>query len=98
MMDKGLSIREAEDFVETSGDYTDVVKFGFGTAVVSKNIKEKIKIYQDAGIRPYFGGTLFEIFFVRNQISQFQKMVDSFVSDAGTGMYCTGICATIYFK
>ncbi|MBM78930.1 MAG: phosphosulfolactate synthase [Crocinitomicaceae bacterium] len=81
MMDKGLSIREAEDFVETSGEYTDVVKFGFGTAVVSKNIKEKIKIYQDAGIRPYFGGTLFEIFFVRNQISQFQKMVDSFGLD-----------------
>ena len=38
MMDKGLSIRQLEDFLETSSDYTDVVKFGFGTALVSKNI------------------------------------------------------------
>ncbi len=81
MMDKGLSTREAEDFVQKSGEYTDVVKFGFGTAVVSNNLKEKIKIYKDAGIRPYFGGTLFEIFFVRNQISDFQKIVHEYGLD-----------------
>ena len=38
MMDKGLSIRQLEDFIATSSDFTDVVKFGFGTAVVSKNL------------------------------------------------------------
>ena len=29
-MDKGLSIREAEDFVSTSADHVDIVKFGMG--------------------------------------------------------------------
>ena len=36
MMDKGLSLREVEDFIQSSGHLTDVVKFGFGTAVVIK--------------------------------------------------------------
>ena len=58
MMDKGLSIRQVEDFIETSSEYTDIVKFGFGTSAVTTNLKEKIKLYQSAGIRPYFGGTL----------------------------------------
>ena len=32
MMDKGLSLREAENIFEASGHLTDIVKFGFGTA------------------------------------------------------------------
>ena len=40
MMDKGLSIRQVEDFIETSAAYTDIVKFGFGTSAVTTNLKE----------------------------------------------------------
>jgi phosphosulfolactate synthase len=29
MMDKGLSLREAENFCEANGNMTDIVKFGF---------------------------------------------------------------------
>ena len=65
MMDKGLSIRETEDFIEASGQFADVIKFGFGTSYVTNNLKEKIKLYRQAGIRPYFGGTLFEAFYAR---------------------------------
>ena len=43
MMDKGLSISQLESFLETSSDFTDVVKFGFGTAVISKNLKQDRK-------------------------------------------------------
>jgi phosphosulfolactate synthase len=76
MMDKGLSIREVEDFIETSGHLTDLVKFGFGTSYVTTKLKEKIKLYQDAGIKTYFGGTLFEAFYVRKKVSDFRKLVD----------------------
>ena len=62
MMDKGLSLRETEDFIESSGPLTDVVKFGFGTSYITQNLAQKIKLYKKAGIRPYFGGTLFEAF------------------------------------
>jgi phosphosulfolactate synthase len=81
MMDKGLSVREAENFCEASADYTDIVKFGFGTALITKNLKEKIKIYRQAGIRPYFGGTLFEIFQIRDRFEDFRKFINSYDLD-----------------
>ena len=76
MMDKGLSVREAEDFVSSSADYTDLVKFGFGTALITKGLDEKIKLYKEAGLIPYFGGTLFELFEIRGKFDEFRAFVD----------------------
>ena len=39
MMDKGLSLRETENFIESSGHLTDIVKFGFGTSIVTKDLQ-----------------------------------------------------------
>ncbi len=78
MMDKGLSIREAESFVETSAEFTDFVKFGFGTAVFSSSLTEKIAVYRAADIEPYFGGTLFEAFIVRNMFDEFRKFIGNY--------------------
>ncbi len=78
MMDKGLSLREAENFVDSSNDFTDLVKFGFGTALVTKNLSEKIRVYREGGIEPYFGGTLFEMFAVRENIDDFKRLVDKY--------------------
>ena len=38
MMDKGLGLRETEHFIESSAHLTDIVKFGFGTSYVTKNL------------------------------------------------------------
>ena len=76
VMDKGLSIREAEDFISVSGDLTDFVKLGFGTSVVTPNVKEKIKLYQEANIKVYLGGTLFEAFMIRNMEDEYRRFID----------------------
>ncbi len=78
VMDKGLSLREVEDLIESSGDYIDIVKFGWATSFVYPNLKEKIALYKSAGIPCYFGGTLFEAFVVRNQFEDYQKVLDEF--------------------
>jgi len=78
MMDKGLSLREVEDFINVSGEITDIAKFGFGTAYVTNNLKEKIALYKNAGIRPYFGGTLFELFIARNDFDGFRRVMDKY--------------------
>jgi phosphosulfolactate synthase len=78
MMDKGLSIREAENFISSSAAYTDLVKFGFGTALISMGLEEKISLYKSAALKPYFGGTLFELFIVRNRFDDFRKMLDRY--------------------
>jgi phosphosulfolactate synthase len=76
MMDKGLGLRETEHFIEASAHLTDLVKFGFGTAMVTKNLEDKIKLYQEAGLRPYLGGTLFEAFYARNCLDDYLRLLD----------------------
>jgi phosphosulfolactate synthase len=71
MMDKGLSIKQAEEFIQASGQYADIIKLGFGTSVITPNLKEKIKLYQSAGLRVYLGGTLFEAFLVRGKFEEY---------------------------
>lgn len=81
MMDKGLSLREVEDFIDSSGHLCDIAKFGFGTSYVANNLQEKIKLYQSAGIRPYFGGTLFEAFHARGMTDDYLRTIDKFGLD-----------------
>jgi phosphosulfolactate synthase len=78
VMDKGLSLSEASAFVDVSAQYTDLLKLGFGTALVTPKLSEKIKIYHDAGLKVYFGGTLFEAFIARNMFDDYCKLVDKF--------------------
>lgn len=76
VMDKGLSLREAEDMISVSGEFIDIVKLGFGTSFVTPNVEEKIKFYQRNGIIVYFGGTLFEAYLVRNQFEDYIKVLE----------------------
>jgi phosphosulfolactate synthase len=78
MMDKGLSIRQTEDFLSANSHLTDIVKFGFGTAYVTNNLKEKIDTYKAAGIKPYFGGTLFEAFYARGKVDDYFRLLDKY--------------------
>ncbi len=77
-MDKGLSCRQVEDFLSTSADHVDIVKLGWGTSFVTPKLKDKLKIYKDAGIPTYFGGTLFEAFIIRNQFDDYRKVLEKY--------------------
>jgi phosphosulfolactate synthase len=81
MMDKGLGLTETEHFIEASEHLTDLVKFGFGTSFVTNKLEEKIKLYKQAGIRPYFGGTLFEAFYARGKFNDYLKLLDKYDLD-----------------
>ena len=65
VMDKGLSLRQAEDLIEGAGHLTDLVKLGFGTSYSTPRLKEKVALYLRANIKVYLGGTLFEAFVAR---------------------------------
>ncbi|MCX2431761.1 MULTISPECIES: phosphosulfolactate synthase [unclassified Pedobacter] len=78
VMDKGLSLRQVEDFIEVAGVHTDIVKLGWATSHVTPNLKEKLALYKSAGIPTYFGGTLFEAFIIRNQFTDYQRILDQY--------------------
>lgn len=76
MMDKGLSIRQVEDFLSANADYTDIIKLGFGTSYLTKHLEQKISLYKEAGMKIYLGGTLFEAFIVRGMFDDYMKLID----------------------
>jgi phosphosulfolactate synthase len=78
MMDKGLSWRQAENFVDSCADYTDLVKLGFGTSYLTKDFKRKLDIYKDAGLKCYLGGTLFEAFIIRDMFDEYRSLLKKF--------------------
>ena len=77
-MDKGLSLREVEDFLSVASEYVDVVKLGWATSFVTPHLKEKVALYHQADVPVYLGGTLFEAFVVRNQFDDYCRTLDQF--------------------
>ena len=78
IMDKGLSLEEAKNFMSVAYPHIDVIKLGFGTAYVTPNLKEKLAIYASYDIPVYFGGTLFEAFLIRNQFEDYINLCKEF--------------------
>lgn len=77
-MDKGLSVREAEDFASNCAEHVDIVKLGWATSFVTPNLKDKLRVYKEAGVPVYFGGTLFEAFVIRDQFDDYRRLLDKF--------------------
>lgn len=77
-MDKGMSVRQAEDFMSVAADHVDIVKLGWATSYVTPRLKDKIRVYAEAGVPCYFGGTLFEAFIIRDQFDDYRRLLDKF--------------------
>ena len=61
MIDRGLSVAEVESLLEVAGECVDVVKLGWGTALVTANLRPKLDRYAARGIPVVLGGTLTEL-------------------------------------
>lgn len=74
VVDGGLPTRYFEDVVSSGAEYLDFVKFGWGTAIVTKDLREKIAILNNAGVDYYFGGTLFEKYVLQDRLDAFRDL------------------------
>jgi len=68
VLDKGLSLTAIDELVETAGPYVDIVKLGWGTAVVAPNLEAKLDRYRSHGIPVVLGGTLTEIAILQGKL------------------------------
>jgi phosphosulfolactate synthase len=78
VMDKGLSLQETKNFIEGTHPHVDIVKLGFGTSMVTPQLREKLTCYAEANLPVYLGGTLFEAFLIRNCFDEYLAMVKDF--------------------
>jgi len=71
VIDFGTPLGELRNILSDYGDLIDIAKIGIGSAYVTPNIKEKVKLYQEYQIKPYCGGTLFEKCFYQNKVPEY---------------------------
>lgn len=73
LIDPGLPTRYFQDVVESHGPLIDCVKFGWGTALVTKDLREKIAVLKAHGVAFYFGGSLFEKALQKGQVEAYRS-------------------------
>jgi phosphosulfolactate synthase len=73
VIDGGLPLLQFADTVESAPEYIDFVKLGWGTAIVTSTLRDKIAVLNDAGIGFYFGGTLFEKYVLQGLFDDFRQ-------------------------
>ena len=61
VIDRGMSLADVDGLLEVAGDAVDVVKLGWGTALVSANLRPKLERFASHGIPVVLGGTLTEL-------------------------------------
>jgi phosphosulfolactate synthase len=61
VIDRGMSIAEVDGLLEVAGASVDVVKLGWGTGLVTANLRPKLDRYAAHGIPVMLGGTLTEL-------------------------------------
>jgi phosphosulfolactate synthase len=78
VLDKGLGLTAWRELLDAAGDYVDIVKLGWGTSYVTRNLAEKIRIYQQAAIPVMCGGTLLEAAIARGRVDEFKRWTQGF--------------------
>ena len=73
VIDKGLNLREIEGLFDTAGEYVDIVKLGWGTSYVTRNLEKKIALYRSFDTPVVCGGTLFEAVYARGKLDEYKR-------------------------
>jgi phosphosulfolactate synthase len=73
VIDPGAATGLFEDVIESHGPLIDFVKFGWGTALVTRDLQRKIACLRSNGVEFFFGGTLFEKFVLQGRFDGFRS-------------------------
>jgi phosphosulfolactate synthase len=76
VIDTGLSVYEAEGLMSMAADYVDLVRLGWGTAYVTRDVSAKIDRYRAAGVPVMLGGTLTELAWLDGRIDELVAWLD----------------------
>src|SRR6478735_9096636 len=71
VLDKGLGPRGWEDVLDVAGEYIDIIKLGWGTAYVTKNLQRKLDVLKEKPV--VIGGTFFEVVYVKDSLDEYKR-------------------------
>jgi phosphosulfolactate synthase len=70
VLDRGLALAQVDGLIEVAGEFVDLVKLGWGTALPSGNLEPKLARYREAGIPVVLGGTLTELAIAQERLDR----------------------------
>ena len=68
VIDTGLSTQAATSLMESAAEYVDLVRLGWGSAYVTRDLAAKLAAYRAAGVDVMLGGTLTELAWLRERV------------------------------
>src|SRR4029079_5446966 len=71
VLDKGLGPRAWEDVLESAGDYIDIVKLGWGTSWVTRNLERKLAGRACKAV--VIGGLFFEVVYLKGKLDDYKR-------------------------
>lgn len=77
VIDGGLPTGYFCDAVRSAAEHIDLVKLGWGTALVTRDLDAKLACLRELGIPHYFGGTLFEKYVAQDHFDAFLHLLRS---------------------
>ena len=86
VIDGGIPLWHFTDIMSSASEYIDYVKFGWGTAVVTSNLRAKIDVLRANEIGFYFGGTLFEKYVLQGHFEDFRRFCQEYSVPARRGV------------
>lgn len=76
-IDNGVPLRLYQDVITSHGEFIDLIKLGWGTSIVTKDLERK-RIFAAANKIPVFmGGTLFEKAVLQDKVEEYKQMCRS---------------------
>jgi len=76
VIDPGLSAREAEGLMESVEPFVDLIRLGWGTAYVSRELRRKLDVYRAHGVPTMLGGTLTELAWLQGRIDALRAWLE----------------------
>jgi phosphosulfolactate synthase len=73
VIDGGIPLKMFADVISSTPELIDFVKFGWGTAIVTGGLQQKIDVLREHGIGFYLGGTLFEKYVMQEQFDDYKR-------------------------
>ena len=70
VLDRGLSLVAIDGLIEVAGEFVDLVKLGWGTAVATGNLQAKLERYRERAIPVVLGGTLTELAIAQDRLAR----------------------------
>lgn len=73
VIDGGIPLKMFTDIISSTPELIDFVKFGWGTAIVTGGLQQKIDVLREHGIGFYLGGTLFEKYVMQERFDDYKR-------------------------